>query len=65
MDNFIFMIIGAIVSFFGYKYYEGVKYNNVQEKIKKRKSEIAKLDTAGLVALANSILAARRGNSRK
>ena len=65
MENFLFMIAGAIISFFGYKYYEGVKYNNVQEKIKKRKGEIGNMSTAQLVALANSILAARRGNSRK
>ena len=65
MENFLFMIAGAIISFFGYKYYEGVKYNNVQEKIKKRKGEIGNMSTAQLVALANSILASRRGNSGK
>lgn len=65
MENILFMVIGAIISFFGYKYYEGVKYNNVQEKIKKRKGEIGNMSTAALISLANAILSARRGNSRK
>lgn len=65
MENFLYIILGAVLTFLFNNYYQNKAVRKVEKKINKRKNEIGNMSTAQLVALANSILAARRGNSGK
>lgn len=65
MENIFYTLLGALITFFGYNYFQRKGAEKVEKKINKRKNEIASMSTAQLVAFANSILAARRGNSGK
>ena len=65
MDNLFFTILGIIAAFFGYNYYQGVRYARTKKKIDNRKNEISKMDLASLVAFGNSIIASRRNNNRR
>jgi len=59
MDDMIYIIIGAVLTFFGVSYFQNKGAEKIEKKTKASNKRISNFSTANLVALANSILARR------
>ena len=64
MDDIVYIIIGAVLTFFGVSYFQNKGAEKIEKKTKASRKRINNLDIASLVALANSIIKGRDSSNR-
>lgn len=64
MENIFYTLLGALITFFGYNYFQRKGAKKVEKKVKDSNNKISNLPVANLIALAKSILARRDSSNR-
>ena len=64
MDDIVYIIIGAVLTFFGVSYFQNKGAEKIEKKTKASHARINNLSVTALVNLANSILKGRDSSNK-
>ena len=64
MDDIVYIIIGAVLTFFGVSYFQNKGAEKIEKKTKASNSRINNLSVTALVNLANSIIKGRDSSNK-